>query len=83
MTPVKLLAAATLLSPLLTGCLMTGSGGTDGRMLTAAAAYGAGGVVPCEVLSPIKWSARDTRETQNQVVEFNAVGARVCEWKRK
>lgn len=58
----------------LTACQTTGSGGID-----APAAK----VVPCAALSPIYWSKGDTRETQDQATEYNAVGARVCGWKGK
>lgn len=58
----------------LTACQTTGSGGINAPETKA---------VPCAALSPIYWSKGDTRETQDQVTEFNAVGARVCGWKGK
>jgi hypothetical protein len=58
----------------LTACQTTGSGGTSPPGEKA---------VPCAALSPILWSKSDTRDTQNQATEYNAVGARVCGWKGK
>lgn len=60
-------AGTTLLCLTLTACQTTGSVGTDKS-------------IPCAALTPILWSKADTRETQNQVTEYNAVGVRVCGW---
>lgn len=71
---VKISAVAVLACLTLTACQTTGSG-----EINVAATK----TVPCTALSPILWSKGDTRETQDQVTEFNAVGARVCGWKGK
>lgn len=34
--------------------------------------------VACKSFKPIYWSAKDTRETQDQVVEHNAVYKELC-----
>lgn len=67
-------AAATLVCLTLTACQTTGSGGINAQGVKA---------VPCAALTPIYWSKGDTRETQEQATEYNAVGARVCGWKGK
>lgn len=64
----KTLAAATLLSLTLTACQTTASVATDPT---------------CKAFRPIAWSALDTRGTQEQATEHNAVGAAVCGWKKK
>lgn len=74
MKPVKISAVAILACLTLTACQTTGSGGINAPGMK---------VVPCAALSPIYWSKGDTRETQDQVTEFNTVGARVCGWKGK
>lgn len=71
--PMKLgrrLVLATLLSLSLAACQTTGTGGINA---------GAGSVsVACESFSDIKWSSKDTRETQEQAVEHNAVYDKLC-----
>lgn len=49
-------------------CRTTASGATDG------AAF-------CDVAAPFRWSARDTRQTQEQAASHNAVGKALCGWK--
>ncbi len=34
----------------------------------------------CEVAKPFTWSRNDTRETQIEAQQWNAVGARLCQW---
>lgn len=34
--------------------------------------------VSCKAFKPITWSKQDTRETQDQIVEHNAVYVRIC-----
>ena len=68
MLPAKTLAAATLLSLALTACQTTGSVATDPA---------------CKAFKPIAWSSLDTRGTQEQATEHNAVGVSVCGWKKK
>lgn len=81
----KISVAAIVMSPLLTGCLTTGFGATDGKTLAALAAITARppsaalpAAVPCASLRPIAWSKSDTRRTQEETVEYNAVWKAVC-----
>lgn len=71
----KLLLPATLLALLLSAC-QTGSLSpmTDSSAISKAPF--------CAVAEPFRWSGKDTRETQNQAVEHNAVGKELCGWKK-
>lgn len=69
MRRVKLSVGVMALSLGLTACQTTGSVATK--------------QVPCITLKPIAWSRNDTRETQDQATEYNAVAAAMCGWKRK
>lgn len=37
----------------------------------------------CQAAQPIRWSARDTDKTIEQVKEHNAVGRELCGWGRR
>lgn len=61
-----------LLCLLLAACQMTGSAATK-SVTTSGATF-------CEVAKVISWSSKDTRETQDQITEHNAVGKELCRW---
>lgn len=65
-----LLAAALLSGLMLAGCATMGSQETSTTLS-----------IPCDALSPIEWSHKDTVETQRQVVGYNAVGKKLCKWR--
>lgn len=62
-----------LLCHAVAACQTTDGGGIE---MTAAPIRS----VPCASLRPIFWSHRDTRETQEQATEDNAVKAKSCGW---
>jgi hypothetical protein len=72
---VRTLALATMLSLSLTACQTTGS-----DAINAGAGRPA---VACQSFQPIYWSKQDTRPTQDQIVEHNAVYKRICNGKGK
>lgn len=37
-------------------------------------------VIPCEAIAPITWSHKDTKETQRQIIGYNAEGKKLCKW---
>jgi hypothetical protein len=66
-------ALATALCLPVTACQTTVSGGTSAPR----------GATFCEIAEPLRWSVKDTRETQDQAVEHNAVGKELCGWPTK
>ncbi len=68
MRPVLRSINAIWLCLILTSCQTTASVATD----TAAS-------IPCAALVPIYWSKDDTRKTQDQVTEYNAVWKAICQ----
>lgn len=57
-----------MLSLSLTACQTMASGGINYNVATVA----------CKAFKPISWSSKDTRETQDQVVEHNSVYKEIC-----
>lgn len=72
----KLLLPAMLLAMLLAGCQATNLSQMTGLNEISKAPF-------CSVAEPLRWSGKDTRETQNQAVEHNAVGKELCGWGKK
>lgn len=64
------LAPPLLARLMLTACQTTDSAGTDGARF-------------CDAAKVIAWSKADTRPTQEQAVEHNAVGKALCGWGAK
>ncbi|MGI9351967.1 MAG: hypothetical protein ACR2O3_10425 [Rhizobiaceae bacterium] len=63
-------AALVVIALVLTGCQMVPTVGSDNTRWY------------CEGFRPITWSARDTTETINQIVEHNAVWESLCNWQK-
>jgi hypothetical protein len=77
MKPLKQGSLPVMLMPLCllaTACQMTGSGGT--RIEAAANGH------LCQSFDFIRWSRTDTRYTQEQVTEHNAVLRKLCPGKK-
>jgi hypothetical protein len=69
--PATVFVLAIGLSLALTACQTMGSVGTDKVVR---------GATFCEVASPLSWSKTDSRDTQEQISEHNAVGIALCGW---
>ncbi|OCC01853.1 hypothetical protein BA190_26945 [Labrys sp. WJW] len=66
-----------LATPLLAGCSsLTASGGIDDAAVHRTAILAA-----CGSFEPIRYSGRDTEETQRQARAHNAAGVAICGWK--
>lgn len=67
-----LMLVMMLLLGLTTSCTTMGLGGT--RIVTDTS---------CAAFKPITWSRKDTRETQEQIIEHNAVYKALCPQEQK
>ncbi len=76
--PVLSKLLATTLCLLTSHCLTMGSAETEPLKL----ATGRSALLFCDGLhGPFRWSKQDTRETQDQATEQNAIGRAECGWK--
>jgi hypothetical protein len=65
-----------LLALLLSACQQTNLSQTTALNAISKAPF-------CDVAEPFRWSGKDTRPTQEQAVEHNAVGKELCGWGKK
>lgn len=64
-------ASATLVCLLVASCQTMGSGAIDPK---------SSALLFCDAMTPFRWSREDTRQTQEQATEINAIGVRECHW---